>query len=483
MHETTISGVPTYWLDGPAPLTGALVFRAGPVFETWRTAQVTHLVEHLAMSTLPKSHLDRNATVEPSLTVFHATGAAEEVVDFVNRIGRALSDLPTDRIELEAKVLRAEDGSSGSPALAHAVDLRYEYRGVGVLGAEGPGPHRLSADQVRAHAARYFTRDNAVLVFTGPPPEGIDLSLPAGEPVAEPAAVALPVPTPGYLPEASPVPALSFVLAGRSEARGMLSRIFTERVEDRVRHAEGRVYEVVLDQVRLRRGESLVAVFTDGDEEHAEDVVRAMWEALGDLADSGPTPAEMDHDLDGLRRHLDDPRSVADQLVDAAGRRLAGAAPCSPQERLAEAGSVTAEELRGLAAGARATTLVTMPLTPRKALDGLVEVGEWEPPQFTLPSGEGFGRKLLSLAPLDALITVSDEGISARLKGVSHGGRWEDVVGVAAARGLRLLVFARGAELLLTHLSVKNADRLFAIVDEHTAGVRFEATEDEILGE
>ncbi|GAA5168487.1 hypothetical protein [Ornithinimicrobium tianjinense] len=45
MQQTEHQGIPLLWRDGPAPLTGALVFRVGARDEDFRTAQVTHAVE------------------------------------------------------------------------------------------------------------------------------------------------------------------------------------------------------------------------------------------------------------------------------------------------------------------------------------------------------------------------------------------------------------------------------------------------------
>lgn len=114
MNRTDVDGVPVLWQDAPAPLSACLVFGVGARHETFRTVGVTHLVEHLVMATLPKSHLDSNAHVDLGSTIFQATGRPEAVVEFISAVCAAIGDLPLSRLATEAGVLEAE-GASGSP--------------------------------------------------------------------------------------------------------------------------------------------------------------------------------------------------------------------------------------------------------------------------------------------------------------------------------------------------------------------------------
>src|SRR5687767_10591660 len=122
MHEAVCDGVTTIWEQGPPPLSAALVFRVGARHETFRTVQVSHLVEHLVMAALPKSHLDCNASVDVDTTTFEATGRPEQVVDFLHRVCRRICELADpagslDGLAREAGVLEAEDSTAVHPAL------------------------------------------------------------------------------------------------------------------------------------------------------------------------------------------------------------------------------------------------------------------------------------------------------------------------------------------------------------------------------
>ncbi|MFD4977459.1 insulinase family protein, partial [Streptomyces sp. NPDC058424] len=70
MQRDVVDDVPVLWAEAPGPLEAALIFGCGVSDETFRHLGVTHLVEHLAMSTLPRLHHEHNASVTLSLTDF-----------------------------------------------------------------------------------------------------------------------------------------------------------------------------------------------------------------------------------------------------------------------------------------------------------------------------------------------------------------------------------------------------------------------------
>jgi hypothetical protein len=58
VKQGEIDGVPALSEDAPGPWRESLVFGVGTRHDTFRTAGVTHLVEHLVMAAQPKSHLE-----------------------------------------------------------------------------------------------------------------------------------------------------------------------------------------------------------------------------------------------------------------------------------------------------------------------------------------------------------------------------------------------------------------------------------------
>ena len=286
MIRTEIDGVPVLWEQGPEPMTAALVFGVGARDETFRTTGVTHLIEHLVMASLERSPLDRNAMVDLNSTVFHATGRPEAVVDFINCVCAAVSDLPLGRLEKESRVLRAEEGIAEHPAVAVALIARYGYRAQGLAGAAGPGPEQLSRTQVLDHARRYFTRANAVLVLSAQPPPGLRLDLPDGTRPGLAVAPHLDLRLPGRLTADHPLVSLSGLVTV-PHAAPTTAQVLVGRLEDELRDARGLSYEVSSGGAPTVEDETMVAVWADGRDDDLPAVAEAMWGAVVGL----PGPA------------------------------------------------------------------------------------------------------------------------------------------------------------------------------------------------
>src|SRR6266545_162483 len=148
MEQTVIDGVTAYWAPGPEPMTATLAFGCGARDETFRTIGVTHLIEHLAMGTLPRLHHDHNASVDMEITQFYATGKPAQLVEFLGTICAALRDLPLDRIGKEAGVLAAEGSQAIHPTAATLLTRRFGTSSYGLASWLGPGYDRIPAETV-----------------------------------------------------------------------------------------------------------------------------------------------------------------------------------------------------------------------------------------------------------------------------------------------------------------------------------------------
>ena len=125
VHQTEVDGVPVYWVDDPGSLTAGLVLGMGVVDETFRTAGVGHVVEHLALARMGRTHLDFSGTHRLLETEFSATGPVDQVVDFLLRVCEGLADPPLDRFDLETGVIAAESSRATSPADAVLLALQH----------------------------------------------------------------------------------------------------------------------------------------------------------------------------------------------------------------------------------------------------------------------------------------------------------------------------------------------------------------------
>lgn len=482
MHHTDIDGVATFWEQGPEPLTAMLMFRAGARHETFRTAQVSHLVEHLVMSTLPKTHLELNAQVDADTTTFYATGRPQEVVDFLERVCAGIRDLPLHRIEREAGVLQAEDATTEHPAVCWSVGSRFDLSGIGLLGTSGPGPRHLRAEHATAYAATHLVRDNAALVLSGPPPEGLRLDLPEGPRAVEPAARRSVLQLPARVRAEMPFPTLSFELRDTPGSEAVLVEVLRERLTDDLRHERGIAYSCEVSLLRLD-DTTLVTVWTDGQQERRAEIATALWSCVKDLAADGPTQAELDHAVSGQSARLADPRNTADWVAAQAYRHLVGLSVRTREDYLASLAALTTEAVRQRFASALDTVLLGVPEDVHVVLEDLPDRTEAEFSGSDPVRGEVFGRKTLSLAPRDLRFVAGADGISQTAHGYTASAAWDRVVGVAVAEGIRQVVLETGQPLLVMRRHVKDTDRLFAIIDAHTADRAFPSSEDEILGD
>ena len=431
MQRLEVDAVPVLWQQGPAPLSGTLVFRVGLRDESFVAKGVTHLVEHLVMGALPKSHLDRNASVGPGTTEFTATGRPEAVADFLTSVCGLLVDLPVERLATEARVLAVEQESQGGSPFGELLVQRYGATGLGLLGLRDPAVGAITAEQVREHARRWFVSGNAVLVLTGPPPDGLALRLPDGPrgaraPQRRPA-LRLPAQT-RYGGEDV---AVSFELPSPpsdvADVRMVVLRVLQARLEDRLRHRGGHSYDVDFLVGRVDNTSAHAAVFADAGRKQVAEVAEGMWEELHRLAQDGPTSEELAHDLAGHREALEDPRGVEHELLDAAKALLSDASYDEPAVRLAAQQRLTSADVASALRAGLGTLLVLVPDDAPAVLPALPELL----PAGSEVEGTPSRRRLWSSAPRGALLVHGPAGASLRLPGVpSRTVRYDDCVGV-----------------------------------------------------
>lgn len=194
-HTGTLCGIKTVWTEPSSAegedITGCMYFRVGITDETLPLRGITHLIEHLSMFHQPLGTPHMNASVSLAHTEFHLQGSPERVCKFLHDVSHAIHHLPADRLELEKQVLSAESADRTSPAAFTMLKERFGLTTYGLAATREVGVPSLTAEQLRWWASRYFTRENCVLVFDGPPPPGLDVQLPSGEFIPAPPATSV----------------------------------------------------------------------------------------------------------------------------------------------------------------------------------------------------------------------------------------------------------------------------------------------------
>lgn len=449
MQRIEIDGVPVFTARGPERVTAALVFGVGIRDETYATLGITHLVEHLVMGALPKSHLECNAMVDVETTTFMATGRPEAVAAFLEGVCRALAHLPTQRIALETGVLEAENCPGAHPTAAVLWGARFRLSGPGLTVAGGGVPGFLTQQQVLDHVRRWFVRRNATLVWHGPPPEGLRLPLLEGWRMVRP----VPRPRPQTGPVWTTGPTAGVGLLVRSDdpadvALDVALDVLEERVRDVARHQRGLSYAVDSLSVDTGDGREL-AVLVDARDGQEAEVARLLWDAYRGLADRGPTWAEVAHAVGGRLESVqgrDD--AVAADLGRAALDELADRPARTSAELLAAWQDVTPEAVTAALRATLSTAILAVPAgVELPGLGGGIDRRPLCDVAPVLPAGARFGppplarlmgRSRRRLVVGERVLAEADED------GAVHVLPWADVVAVEpSADGRGMLVVGR----------------------------------------
>lgn len=411
IHQGRVDGIPTLWSPMAGPFTAALQFRAGRVDEQRPISGITHLVEHLAFTGLMDQDYDLSGFVEPTRTVFHATGHPHEVVEFLARICDNLSDLPLDRLAHERRVLIQEANERPTSIDGQMRWFRYGPRGHGL--SDGPefGLDWLGAEPIDAWRRSYFTRGNAMLVLSGEPPSDLRLPLPDGPrrapvpPVPDPE-----LPLPAFASWDQDAVCLTLV-GERSPELTMVLGILERRLKRTLRHEQGAVYDLSAIYSPLSGTIGHLFLATECARDQVAAVQGAMLQAVETLATDGPTEDEVAREIDSFERLFMEPAVVFGLMDTQAQDMMLGQPIMLPAEGVARRRAATTTSVRDAAAAVGATALLASsapeapagftaaPLVSSVEVRGRVVA----PAGFHLP-GRG---------PKERLI-VGDEGVTLR---------------------------------------------------------------------
>lgn len=472
LHRETVDGIPVFWADAPGPLTAGLVVGMGLQDEDFRSNGVGHAVEHLAMSAVPRSHLDRNASTGLTETEFTATGPGPAVVQFLHQVCTALGDLPLARLEREAGVLDAESGLATNSAHAAALALRYGYSGLGLAPLGSLPASAITPEQVRSHAQRYAVRGNVAVYLSGPVPDTLRLPLPEGSlrPVTVPATLG--PPAPGWLGWDTPWPVLSFVGPDTPARRGA-DRILIERLVQRLRHDEGLIYDVRAEVVVLGRDQRLTTLAGECREDRSTEVAERMWDIATQLAASGPTAEEFEHDLAGLMAHLEDPRSALSEAALAAYEWVAGREIPSRRALIRRREGLTPGVVAEALTEALGSAYVIVP-RGRRVGGGLAQLAACRQDRTPPVGADILGRRWRSEAPRGTALFLAPDGIGFRDEdGDHHLVRWVDCVGVAVDGDTRIVTGRDRCVVLVDPRDWKDGVRAVRAVDRNVPAELF----------
>ncbi|MEV6952819.1 insulinase family protein [Streptomyces sp. NPDC051183] len=359
--HTTVGGIRTVLAPRPGPVTAGLLFRVGRADETLATSGITHLVEHLALHRHGVGDLHYNGATAATYTHFHVTGSPADVVEYLNGVCASLRDLPMDRLETEKEILRTEAaGKSHGPAHASAV-WRYGSRSYGLTGYSEAGLPRITEHDVRDWARTWFTAANAVLwISSDTVPEGLDLTLPAGEwrPAPE-ATSALPA-TPAYFHGDEGGMVLTAVVPRSTEA-SLFAEVLGKELFRDLRQKGGYSYTATAEYCPRDTGAATVVAYADALPQKQDAMVGAFVDVLAKLRAGRIEQADLDAVRASALARLDAPELAALMLPGTAMNQLLRHRDLTVAGARAELEAVTVEDLHRVARAVWADALVQVP--------------------------------------------------------------------------------------------------------------------------
>lgn len=358
---TEVDGVPCFWADAQGPCTAGLLFRVGRADELLWNSGLTHLVEHLALYELGRQRYDYNGQVDATTTSFYATGEPAEVVAFVAHVCGAVAGLPAGRLDAEKRILAIEEQRADRGVAERLLMMRFGAAGHGLPFYDQMGLRWLRADDVGGWARQWFTRGNAVLWMTHPPPAGLRVPLPDGPRMPPPEPRTTPgLELPAYAAAGTGCVA-STLLARRSTAIGIATRTVADRAHTLLRMERGLSYDVAAFQFPLTGDLSHRSLAVDCMEGQGREVVEGVTAIYEALAAEGPTPEELRHACEASLRALRDPDAVPGGLDYMAVNELLGGRRLWKDDLAREAEVVTYAEVAAALREALATQIMLGP--------------------------------------------------------------------------------------------------------------------------
>ncbi len=343
--EVEIDGVPVFWVPSDArELTGGIVVRVGLSDEPFVRRGFSHLIEHLALSSLSVDY-DYNGFVDSTTTNFVARGSAADIGHFLDSTLAALADPPYDRLEVERKVLLAESERNGVSSSATAMAILFGANGVGASALPEMGLWQATPETLDAWLAEWFTRQNMVMWFAGPEPPRPSLRcLREGRRRPTVMMERIRGGGPGYFVDPVPGPGLVNVVERSPLVNAGLAMV-TDRLTDRLRNTEGMSYSVASNAQPLSVAKTLLTLVADCRADDVDDVFSIMVTELNRFVFEGPTCGEIDGWVRKRRRVLNDASAPIAQASTTAYNRLQGAPPIDREKSLATVEAASAVEL------------------------------------------------------------------------------------------------------------------------------------------
>jgi hypothetical protein len=458
-EEGAITEVERYELDGiplfHLPMAGAtiltLAFGVGRAAEPVVCGGMTHLAEHLILTSIADALDHSNGSTEAFRVTFTVRGAPAEASRFLRDVCAAIERPPLSRMHQEANVLRTEAaGRQGPmPMSLRLMWYRTGFQGIGTVHLPELFLRRLDEELLRSWIAENMVAGNAAIWIAGELPDDLLVFLPPGPRRPPPPVGWIPgLETPTLIIEDAPAVGASFFVE-RNFATAAGFRTLERHLRRALRVDRGLGYDVGSDYVPVSADNALISLWATCLPNSVAEVERLTLEAIDDIAARGPSSDELADQYQQFMRASLDPMSIPGRLDAQVRNLLLGGQPETMFELADGMWRLEPDEVAAAFKRARDSMLLLIPTS------GRVPQRPFRPYPGPIPDAMGHGRTFELVTPKQRgrwgkekppKLTVAASGVA--LDG-SDGRRvvgmhWDDMVAVICEQESRSLVARDG---------------------------------------
>ena len=310
-----LDGIPLFHIPTPGATILTLAFGVGAAHEPAIHRGMTHLFEHLVLTSIDNALDHSNGTTEPFRVTFVTRGSPSHASKFLRDVCAQIESPRLSRMHQEAKVLRTEAAGRGSGSFPMRMTwMRTGYQGIGLSSLSELFLHVMDEKILRKWVERHFVTGNAAIWIAGELPDDLVVLLPPGpRPEPPPVRWIEGLDTPTLVVDDVPGVGASFY-AERSIAVAAGFRALNRQLTKRIRVDRGLGYEVGYDRQPVSRDHALSAVWVTCLPDAMRDVQQTVLELIDDVANRGPSDDELSRDFQEFPRDFGDPAAIPARL-------------------------------------------------------------------------------------------------------------------------------------------------------------------------
>ena len=457
------------------PMAGSTIltiqFRVGRADEPATRGGMTHLAEHLVLTSVSDALDHSNGTTEPFRVTFVLRGTPATASRFLRDVCAAIEKPPLGRMYEEANVLRTEAaGKQGMGMSLRLAWYRTGYQGIGKSGLPELFLRKPDEAVLRQWIAEHFVAGNAVIWIAGELPDDLVVSLPPGPRLPPPEIRWIPeFDTPTMVVEDAPGVGASFFVE-RSTAMSTAFRTLDRKLRLALRVTRGLAYDIGAEYIPMGPRHALATVWATCLPNAVVDVQQVLLEAIDDVGARGPSDEDLAEQYQRMVREMADPMAVPGRLDAHARDVLMGREPTPLATVMDEQWRLRSDEVAEAFRTARESMLFLLPTwgkdpqRPFKPYPGVTLAAMGRGRTFELQAAKKAAPWSRAPAPR---LTVGDVGVAIDAKDGTRlvGVRWDECVALIQDPGMRTLVCLDGGALTVAAEDWKSGGDALKMVD------------------